>query len=63
MVSTMRNLPSSWDIKAGNNIRWRAELGSTSYGNPVVAGGKVYVGTNNSSPRNPEIQGDKGILM
>jgi len=24
-----------------------AQLGSQSYGNPVVAGGQVYVGTNN----------------
>jgi outer membrane protein assembly factor BamB len=29
----------------------------------VVAGGKIYVGTNNARPRNPKITGDKGILM
>ena len=32
---------------------WR-ELGSQSYGNPVVAGGQVYVGTNNELVRNPK---------
>lgn len=63
MVSAVKNLPASWDIKAKTNIKWKAELGSTSYGNPVVAGGKLYVGTNNASPKNPSIQGDKGILM
>ena len=38
-------------------------LGSKAYGGPVVAGGRVFVGTNNQNPRNPEIQGDKGVLM
>ena len=30
-----------------------AALGSVSYAQPVVAGRKVYVGTNNANPRNP----------
>lgn len=38
-----------WDSSDSENIKWAAKLGSQSYGNPVVAGGKVYVGTNNSS--------------
>jgi outer membrane protein assembly factor BamB len=59
----MKNLPSSWDIKTNQNIKWKAQLGNTSYGNPVVADGKVFVGTNNDNPRAPEIQGDKGVLM
>lgn len=63
MVSSIKNLPSSWDIGTGRNIKWKAELGSTSYGNPVVADGKVFVGTNNANPRNAGIQGDKGVLM
>lgn len=63
MVATIKNLPSSWDIKTNKNIKWKVDLGDTSYGNPVVADGKVFVGTNNGKPRNPDIQGDKGILM
>ncbi len=63
MVSAAKNLPTTWDVQAMKNVKWKAELGSTSYGNPVVSGGKVFVGTNNASPRNPEIQGDKGVLM
>jgi outer membrane protein assembly factor BamB len=63
MVSSIENLPSSWDVKTGRNVKWKAALGDTSYGNPVVADGKVFVGTNNGHPRNPDIQGDKGILM
>jgi outer membrane protein assembly factor BamB len=37
-----------WDSSAAKNIRWVAKLGSQTYGNPVVADGKVFVGTNNS---------------
>jgi outer membrane protein assembly factor BamB len=42
-----KNIPDKWDTDSGENILWTAELGSQSYGNPVVANGKVYVGTNN----------------
>ena len=63
MVYVGPPLPASWDVQAKTNIKWKAELGSTSYGNPVVADGKVFVGTNNARPRNPGITGDKGVLM
>jgi len=63
MTSAMKNLPESWDAKNGTHIKWRAALGSASNGNPVVAGGKIFLGTNNGNPRNPEIAGDKGVLM
>lgn len=40
-------VPMEWDVKTGKNIRWSMPLGSETYGNPVIANGKVYVGTNN----------------
>ncbi len=40
-----------------------ATLGSQSYGNPVVAGGKVFLGTNNEGLRDPKQPGDRGVLM
>ena len=63
MTSAMKNLPEFWDVKNGKNIKWKVQIGSTSYGNPVVADGKIFLGTNNGNPRNPEIEGDKGVLM
>ena len=30
---------------------------------PVIAGGKVFVATNNAKPRDPKIKGDKAVLM
>lgn len=63
MVSNQKGMPTSWDVKTRKNVKWVATLGSQSYGNPVVAGGQVYVGTNNESVRDPKQGGDRGVLM
>lgn len=39
----------AWDRETAENVRWVANLGSQTYGNPVIAGNKVFVGTNNGS--------------
>ncbi len=62
MVSEETGLPSEWDVRSGKNIKWTARLGSQTYGNPVVARGKVLVGTNNNALHRPKIQGDKGVM-
>ncbi|MEO8426079.1 MAG: protein kinase [Verrucomicrobiota bacterium] len=51
------------DLATTRNVRWIAKLGSQAYGNVVVSGGKVFVGTNNDRPRDPRHPGDRGILM
>src|SRR6187402_1022341 len=38
----------AWNPKKAKNVKWVARLGSQTYGNTVVAGGHVYIGTNNS---------------
>ena len=63
MVSNMKGLPTTWDVKTKKNVKWVASLGSQTYGNAVVAGGMVFVGTNNEGVRDPKITGDKGVLM
>jgi outer membrane protein assembly factor BamB len=63
MVSKMTGLPTSWDVKAGTNVKWVAELGSQTYGNPVVSKGVVLVGTNNEKVRDPKQGGDRGVLL
>jgi outer membrane protein assembly factor BamB len=40
-----------------------AVVGSQSYGNPVVSGGMVFIGTNNEGLRDPKQPGDRGVLM
>src|SRR6185503_4488231 len=63
MISHERNLPDTFDTKSGKNIRWVAELGTESHSTPVVAKGRVFIGTNNGNPRDPKHQGDRGVLM
>src|SRR5207249_942232 len=74
MVSTETGIPESFnpgkfkgnteevDMATTQNVKWIAKLGSQSYGNPTVAGGRVYVGSNNESPRDPKLAGDRGVL-
>jgi outer membrane protein assembly factor BamB len=48
----------------GKNVLWTAQLGSQTYGNAIVSGGKVFVGTNNGAglrPKHPATK-DMGIL-
>jgi outer membrane protein assembly factor BamB len=61
----VKDLPAEWDTTPGKeqNIKWVADVGSKAYGGPVVAGGKVFLGTNNENPRDPKVKGDKGVLM
>ncbi len=64
MINTVeKNIPDNWDVTTGKNIKWVAQLGSQSFGNPVVAGGHIFVGTNNMAERQPAIKGDKGIFV
>jgi outer membrane protein assembly factor BamB len=75
MVSPERGLPSEFeagrrdaaagtiDLASTKNVQWVARLGETSHGTPVIAGGRVFVGTNNGAPRDPRLQGDRGVLM
>jgi outer membrane protein assembly factor BamB len=74
MYSPAKGLPSAFDagkFKSGTddvdlattkNVKWTQKLGSQTYGNPVVSGGKIFVGTNNESPRDPRHQGDRSVL-
>ncbi len=62
LTPTFRS-PESYALGREKNIKWSADLGSKAFGGPIVAGGHIYVGTNNEHPRNPDIKGDKGVLM
>lgn len=75
MASPARELPVTFnpgtyqgdtdqiDLATTQGVKWVAKLGSQAYGTPVVAAGRIYVGTNNEAPRDPRITGDHGILM
>ncbi len=62
-VSGEKGLPDTFDPATGRNIKWSAKLGTETHSTPVVAGGRVLIGTNNGNPRDPRHQGDRGVLM
>ncbi|MFA6545106.1 MAG: PQQ-binding-like beta-propeller repeat protein [Limisphaerales bacterium] len=75
MYSAARGLPDKfepgklvkgtekYDPATQKNVKWVAKLGSQSYGNPTIANGRVYVGTNNDSARDKKHPGDRSILL
>ena len=75
MVSDEKGIPESFepgnklpggsgiDMATTKNVKWAAKLGTETYGNPTVSGGKVFVGTNNGTPRDQRLKGDRGVVM
>ncbi|MFI5380933.1 MAG: PQQ-binding-like beta-propeller repeat protein [Tepidisphaerales bacterium] len=70
---TERNLPTACtpgkikdetlDLSGARGIRWAARLGSSTYGNPTIAGGRILVGTNNEPPKDERIKDDRGVVL
>ncbi len=75
MYSSAKGLPKEFDpgkfksnseevdLSTTKNVLWVAKLGSQTYGNPVVANGNLFVGTNNATPRDLRFKDDKSILL
>src|SRR5260221_6097652 len=63
MIVTEKGIPTEWDVEKGDNVKWVAQLGSKSYGNPIVNNGVVFVGTNNEAHKDPKFVADAGNLM
>lgn len=63
MVSSEAGLPADFDPRNGRNIKWIAKLGNETHSTPIIANGRVYIGTNNHDPRDPKREGDRGVLM
>jgi RNA polymerase sigma factor (sigma-70 family) len=60
---TSKKIPDEIDDRTGKNIKWKAALGSRALGGPVVAGGRIFVGTNNENPRDARVRGDRGVIL
>lgn len=63
MVSAETNLPDTFDPNTGANVKWVVPLGTQTYSTPIVADGRVYIGTNNEQPRDPNHTADSGVLL
>ncbi len=60
-----KNMPDAWSVKKKKekNVHWKSQLGGYAFGGPVVAGGRIFVGTNNDQPQDPNVVGDKGVML
>jgi outer membrane protein assembly factor BamB len=67
-----KNIATEWSVEDGQekHIKWSVDLGDRAYGGPIIADGKVFIGTNNKNPRNDRDRDkatkeplDKGIVM
>jgi outer membrane protein assembly factor BamB len=62
-VSAETGLPDTFDPITKTNVKWVVDLGSQTHSTPVVAGGRVFIGTNNANPRDPAHTGDRGVFL
>ena len=75
MASEEKRLPSRFDPgkkrrtylgyepDTGKNIRWIARLGSENYSSPTIAGGRVYIGTNDEDIDDPRFEATRGGVL
>lgn len=42
-VSFSKNIPASWDIAAGTNLKWKVKLPKKGYNSPVIWGDKLFL--------------------
>ena len=75
MASDAKNLPLSFgpgkpkgdsrqiDMSTTRNVKWAIVLGSQTYGNPVISGGKLIVGTNDAMLKDDRFKRTRGGLV
>lgn len=55
-VASGQNLPESWDVAAGTNIRWKTAIPGLGHASPIVTGERVFVVTAVSAAENSELR-------
>ena len=61
-VSSETGLPATFAPETGENIKWIAPLGTRCYATPVIADGRIYIGTNNGAPRMADATPRSGMV-
>ena len=65
MIADVSDVSLDFSFQDDKNVVWSMLTGSQTYGNPVVSGGRVLVGTNNGAgyrPKHPKDE-DRGIVL
>lgn len=59
-VADGQELPSDWDVRAGRNVRWKADVPGVGHSSPIVWGERVFVTTAVPAEEPRLVLGDKG---
>jgi outer membrane protein assembly factor BamB len=59
-VADGQNLPATWDVTTGANVRWKADIPGTAHSSPVVWGDRVFLTTVVTEKAPDFVLGDKG---
>ncbi len=59
-VADGENLPVSWNVETGENVRWRTPIPGFGHSSPVVWEGRVFVTTAVADSVKPLVYGDEG---
>lgn len=55
-IAIDQNLPDSWDVEAGTNIRWKAAIPGLGHASPIVTGDRVFIVTAASSEEDSKLR-------
>ncbi len=59
-IADGQNLPATWDVKTGINVRWKTALPGTAHSSPVVWGDRIFLTTVVTDKAPDFVLGDKG---
>ncbi len=52
-----------FDLSTAKNVKWLVRLGSRTYSSPVVANGRVFIGTNDATLEDPRFKRTEGGVL
>ncbi|MDA1053545.1 MAG: PQQ-like beta-propeller repeat protein [Planctomycetota bacterium] len=55
-IADGQNLPDSWDVESGENIRWKTRIPGLGHACPIVSRGRVFIVTADSGNPDPELR-------
>jgi outer membrane protein assembly factor BamB len=50
-ITFSKNIPTSWDVTAGTNIKWKLKIPKKGYNSPVIWGNKLFLTSSDATER------------
>lgn len=55
-IADGQNLPDSWDVEAGTNLRWKTNIPGLGHASPIVSRGRVLILSADNGESKPELR-------